>query len=182
MAVPAICYDDTAGVIAKHDAHCANLVRSITSFLLLKGSPAEKPPVLCADSADGFQRRRAAHLSLCRLRRTHIKRTEEASKCLRRAYRAVYSQSFTPGPSFSTSCWGGIENQFRLLASGLRLRMRMNKKELRRSKRAMRLVQGVSQSLCIGFAGVDLRRALSAKRKAPSSEYCSGLRSNHDIR
>src|SRR5580658_4160506 len=100
MAVPAICYDDTAGVIAKHDAHCANLVRSITSFLLLKGSPAEKPPVVCADSADGFQRRRAAHLSLCRLRRTHIKRTEEASKCIRRAYRAIHSQSFTTGPEF----------------------------------------------------------------------------------
>jgi hypothetical protein len=28
----------------------------------------------------------------------------------------------------------------------------------------MRVVQGMSQSLCIGFAGVDLRRALSAKR------------------
>src|SRR6202142_233312 len=35
MAVPALCYDDTARVIAKHDAHCANLVRSITSFLHL---------------------------------------------------------------------------------------------------------------------------------------------------
>jgi hypothetical protein len=45
----------------------------------------------------------------------------------------------------------------------------------------MRVVQGVSQSLCIGFAGVDLRRALSAKRKAPRSEPCFGLRSNHDI-
>ena len=46
----------------------------------------------------------------------------------------------------------------------------------------MRVAQGMSQSLCIGFAGVDLRRALSAKRKARGSEYCSGLRSNHDIR
>jgi hypothetical protein len=152
MAVPAICYDDTARVIAKHDAHCANLVRSITSFLLL-GLGCGKPPVLCADSADGFQRRRAAHLSLCRLRRTHIKRTEAASKCLRRAYRAVYSQSFTPGPSFSTWCWGGLENQFRLLASGLRLRMRMNKKESEEIKKelAMRVVQGRSQ-----FSASDL--------------------------
>lgn len=30
----------------------------------------------------------------------------------------------------------------------------------------MRVAQGMSQSLCIGFAGVDLRRALSAKRKS----------------
>jgi hypothetical protein len=56
-------------------------------------------------------------------------------------------------------------------------RIRGDQKEL-----AMRVLQGVSQSLCIGFAGVDLRRALSAQRKAPRSEYCSGLRSNHDIR
>ena len=46
----------------------------------------------------------------------------------------------------------------------------------------MRVAQGMSQSLCIGFTDVELRRALSAKRKAPRSEYCSGLRSNHDIR
>jgi hypothetical protein len=40
------------------------------------------------------------------------------------------------GTEFLDIVLGGIENQFRLLASGLRLRMRMNKKESEEIKRS----------------------------------------------
>src|SRR5580658_7370485 len=46
-----------------------------------------------------------------------------------RARRAVYSHLFTPGPSSRLSVGTGSKNQPRLLASGLQLRMQMNKNE-----------------------------------------------------
>ena len=47
----------------------------------------------------------------------------------------------------------------------------------------MRVVQGMSQSLSASDLPVSTCGALSAQNgKAPRSEYCSGLRSNHDIR
>jgi hypothetical protein len=46
-----------------------------------------------------------------------------------RACRAVYSQAFTPEPSSRLSVGTGSKNQPRLLASGLQLRMQMNKNE-----------------------------------------------------
>ena len=159
-----------------HRSTCRDPLLSSSSSI----SDKEQLSVLCADSADRFQHRRATRVSLCRPQDAHRAngRCCKVSPC--RAWRAVYSQSLRPR---RRSVATGSNNQPRLLASGLQF-MNADEQEINcgdQMELAMRVVRGMSQPLCIGSAGSDLRVALSAERRAPRSEYCPGLRSNHDI-